>query len=505
MGDEDDDGSSTLATQGGIGLVGNVAGKALGFLFVAVVTRLVSPDEYGVFVLGVSVVMFVQGFASLNIYRSIDYFVPQFLDDGDHGRAKRALQNAFLIGIASSIAGVVALVLLRNQVASLFDEPRLEFVLLLLGVLIPLQTVNRLTLTSFNSIKKIKYRVLTQKLINPIVKTLAAAGLVLGGAGVAGLVGGQLVGVAVAIVCGVAFFLYEVDWYRGATPTSVSSRSLVSYSLPLVLAGVIYSMVGQIDFFVIGYFRSSEEVGQYRVAYLLGSSLLLVLRGFTPVFKPMIAETASDPATIRNRYQLATRWITILTLPVALTLVLAPDVYFSVLFTDEYVVASAALVALVVGYIINAGSGPEGMVLEGLGFTRLTLLNSVVLVGVNTTLDIVLVPRLGMLGAGIATGTALATASLLGIAEIYLLRGVHPVSLDLLKAYAGAAVPVAFGAGVVLLVDSELVVFALLPVCLPLLYLIGLRTVGGFTEDDARVATQFDERLGYDVATRIVR
>ena len=145
------------------------------------------------------------------------------------------------------------------------------------------------------------------------------------------------------------------------------------------------------------------------------------------------------------------------------------------------------------------------MVLEGLGFTRLTLFNSVVLIGVKATLDVVLVPRLGMLGAGIATGTALATASLLGIIEIYLLRGAHPVSLDLLKAYAGAAVPVAFGAGVVLTVDSELVVFALLPICLPLLYLIGLRTVDGFTEDDARVAAQFDERLGYDVATRIVR
>ena len=41
MGDGDDDESSTLATQGGNRFVGNVVGKALGFLFVAVVTRLV--------------------------------------------------------------------------------------------------------------------------------------------------------------------------------------------------------------------------------------------------------------------------------------------------------------------------------------------------------------------------------------------------------------------------------------------------------------------------------
>lgn len=89
MSDENDSGVFTLARQGGITFAGNVLGRGLGFAFVAVATRLVTPSEYGVFTLGLSIVLFVQGFASLNIYRSVDYFVPQFLSDSNYGQAKK--------------------------------------------------------------------------------------------------------------------------------------------------------------------------------------------------------------------------------------------------------------------------------------------------------------------------------------------------------------------------------------------------------------------------------
>jgi O-antigen/teichoic acid export membrane protein len=505
MGNEADESVTTLATQGGIGLVGNIAGKVLGFTFVAVATRLVTPGEYGVFVLGVSIVMFIQGFASLNIHRSIDYFVPKFLDDEDYGRAKRVLQNAIVIGFISSMVGMLALILLRGRVASLFDEPRLNFVLLLMALLIPLQTVKRAIITSFYSIKKIQYRVLTQNLINPVIKTVAAAGLVLSGAGVAGLVGGQILGVTFAILFGLSFFLYESDWVRKAKPTPVSNKSLISYSLPLMLAGVIYSMVGQIDFFVIGYFRNSAEVGQYRVAYMLGTNLLIVLQGFTPIFKPLISEAGSNTKTVRRRYQLATRWITMLTLPMALTLALAPEIYLSLLFTEEYVGASTTLIILVLGYIINAGSGPEGMVLEGSGFTRITLFNSIVLIGTNSILDFILVPMLGMLGAAIATATALASVSLLGIGEIYHLRGAHPFSWDLLRTYMVAVIPNLLGAGIIMFLDSKLLIFTILPFYMIITYLLCLNIVGGFTEEDIEIVSKLDERIGYEVTSILKR
>lgn len=492
MGDEDDDGIFTLATQGGISFLGKALGKGLGFAFVAVATRLVTPAEYGIYTLGLSIVMFVQGFASLNIYRSVDYFVPHFLSESEYGRAKKTLQNAFGIGTIFSITGAIVIFLAGDRIASLFNEPRLAIILPFFALLIPLQTANRTLLTSFNSIKKMKYRVIVSDLLNPLIRIIGVVVLVTGGAGLLGLVGGHLLGISTAVLLGGILLIYEADWIRNSSSTSISNWSLLSYSLPLVLAGVIYSLVGQIDFFVIGYFRDSTEVGQYRVAYLLSSNILIIITSITPIFKPMVAENRSDTSIIDDRYQLATRWVTMLTLPLAITLVLAPDIYLSFFFTEKYAVAGTAVVALTIGYLLNASFGPEGMILEGLGHTRLTLFNTFVLVGVNGLLDVLLVPEFGILGAGIATGSALTIAGLAGIVEIYYIRSIHPYNWNLLKVWIAAVFPATLGWFTVTFVTTDILLAVVLPPFVVVVYLFGLRVTGGFSEEDRHLASRIN-------------
>jgi O-antigen/teichoic acid export membrane protein len=499
-----DSGASTLATQGSITFLGNILGKALGFLFVAVATRLVKPSEYGAFTLSLSIVLFAQGFASLNIYRSVDYFVPQFLADAEYGKAKRALQNVFSIGILSSILGAIILFVLIGDLQTIFNEPQIGEILPYLVLLIPLQTTLRTLVACFNSIKKMKYRVAVRNLLNPLVRTLGAVGLVLAGAGVLGLVGGYLLGVAVAVTFGFLFFFHEAEWIRSAKSESISNYSLLSYSLPLVFAGVIYSLIGQIDYFVIGYFLDSSDVGQYRVAYLLAGNLLIVLRAITPIFKPMIAEDQSNNSLLENRYRLATRWTTMLTLPLVVTLVAAPDAYLSLLFTPEYSVAGMTVVALSIGYMLNASVGPEGMMLEGLGRTRLTLFNTLVLIGINALLNILLVPRFGILGAGVATGVALAAAGIIGVLEIYLLYSVFPFQRHLFLTWVAILPPIVFAYVLISLEFGELLTAFLLPLTVSIIYTFVLRGIGAFTHQDAEVAMKFDEYLGYSIFESIV-
>lgn len=503
MTEETESGVLTLATQGSITFVGNIAGRGLGFLFVAVATRLVSPEEYGVFTLALSIVMFVQGFVGLNIYRSVDYFIPQFLSNSEYGKAKRALRKVLVIGTATSVLGAVALFLARNLISSVFDESLLLVALVPFVLLVPLETINRTLLASFNSIKKLKYRVLIKDVLNPLTRIIAAVALVASGAGILGLVGGYLVGLAVAVLFGILFLIYEADWVRSPGTEQVSTRSLLSYSLPLVLAGVIYALVGQIDYFVIGFFLEPADVGQYRVAFLLASNLLIVLTAITPVFKPIVAENRMEDGVLKGRYGLATRWVTMLTLPLAVTLILAPEVYLSLLFTDAYTEASAAVVALSIGYLLNASFGPEGMILEGLGHTRLTLLNTLVLVGTNGLLDILLVPQLGILGAGIATGTALTLAGFVGVIEIYYLRGLIPVSRKLLSVWFAALGPI--GSGLYLVAYTQFrPVSILLPLVVVVSYILSLRAVRGFGDEDFEVAKRVDAKIGYPVLRKVI-
>jgi O-antigen/teichoic acid export membrane protein len=340
--------------------------------------------------------------------------------------------------------------------------------------------------------------------INPIVKIIGTILLIFLGAEVGGLIGGYLLGVTVAVLFGTVFLFWEADWLRGTPSQSVSNRSLISYALPLAMAGVIYTIIGQIDTFLIGFFSTSSEVGYYNIAYLLATNLLVALNAVTPVFKPMIAEAKSNTHAVRNRYQLATRWVTMLTLPPAITLLLAPEIYLGVLFTQEFAVASGTTVALVLGYLLNAASGPEGMVLEGLGYTKLTFLNSVVLLSINATLGIFFIPKLGILGAGIATAVALGSVGFLGVAEIYYLRGFHPYTVQLLRVYIAVSVPIILGWLFVSVLSVSVLIAVFLPLVVIVCYVAGLRVTGGFTSKDIEIAKKFDEKIGYEIASRCI-
>jgi len=490
-----DDDEFLLASQGGINLIGNIIGKGLKFGFVALVTRLVAPSVYGVFTLGLSIVLFIQGFFSLNINRAIDYFVPQHLKESNYGKAKKTIVNAFFIGITSSLLGTTVLILVNNKVSSIFDKQGLSIILPFLAILIPLQTIFYILISSFNSMKVMKYRVLIKSIINPLMRIVGTIALVFAGLSLNALVGGYVFGFVISIVCGFIFLYYEADWISRTKSAPISNRSLLSYSSPLILVAVIYSIVGQVDYFVIGYFLESSKVAQYRVAYLLSQNLLIVLTAITPIFKPMIAENQAETKLIGKKFELATRWITVVTLPIALTLILAPDIYLSLFFTQKYTVASSAVIALCIGYLLNTSFGPDGMMLEGLGHTRLTLFNTVVLITFNCILDILLVPRYGIVGAGIATGTALAIAGGLGVIEIAYLRSVHPFSKIIIKVWV-SVIPTLIGGVLIKELDiPQTVLVFLLPIILITVFSFSIWLVGGYTDEDVEVISNFSLQI----------
>jgi O-antigen/teichoic acid export membrane protein len=157
------------------------------------------------------------------------------------------------------------------------------------------------------------------------------------------------------------------------------------------------------------------------------------------------------------------------------------------------------LFALVIGYLLNAAFGPEGMVLEGLGHTRLTLFNTLVLVSVNGGLDIWLIPRFGIFGAGIATGSALTVGGLVGVIEIYLLRSITPVSTRLLRTWFAVIPSIVVGWFVVSFGGEGLLTAVLLPLSVAPSYLLGLRVTRGFSDDDRELASRIDAHIGYPV------
>lgn len=500
--DTDDERSATqtLAKQGSITFAGDVFGKVFGFLIVAAITRLVSPGIYGLYTLAVSTVLLIQTLAGLGLPKAVDYFAPQHLYDGDTERARQVLATVAVLVVGLSTVVAVGVVFSRQTVANVFGEPSLAFALLLLAATLPMLAVYRVVLACFNAVKQLQYRVYMRNIVRPITRFVVTVALLVAGYGLIAVIVGYIAGLFAAIVIGTILLFTRVPQLAGRPGGFANPRPLVAYSAPLAIAGLIYVILGQIDYFVLGFFGTADDVGIYRVAYMLAANLLIFFTAVAPVFKPLVAEVRHDDDAVEDRYRTATRWVAGLTLPVTIVLALGGGAYLAVIFTQQYAVAAGAVAILSVGYLVNVTcGGPDGPLLQGLGYSRVVFVNTVILLGTNVVLSVLLVPPFGITGAATATATALVLTGVANVTEAYLLRSIHPFTWDLLKLFLAAAPAAAAGLLVVSLF-SDVTVAVALPVVVLVVYVTGILVSGAITEEDVAFAGEMSP-----AAERVVR
>lgn len=504
--DPDDEGNVTLAAQSGVTFGGNLVKKLFGFVVVAVITRLVSPGIYGLFVLATSIILFVQMFAIAGLPKAIDYYVPQYASEGEYGRARGVLFQVVGLVLLTSLTVAVAVFFAAEPLAELFGEPSLQVPLALLSAALPLLALYNVLLASFNAMKQLRFRVYVRDVTRPIVRlTVTALLLGLFGFGILGLIVGYLAGLTVCILVGAALLYRHGDVFRRGSVEWTPLPELLWYSLPLALAGVIYVVMGQIDYFVVGYYLQSDSVGIYRVGYMLAANLLIFFSSLAPVFKPLIAECRTDDELVTRRYRTATRWVVALTLPLLYVVVLGASTYLSLIFTPQYAEADVVVFVLAVGYLVSITcGGPGGSLLQGLGYSRLVFLNTSLLFVTNIVVNLLLVPRIGILGAGVATALALTVAGVAAMTELYTIRRIHPFTRSLARIALVSLPAAAAGGAVVLLVPNQVLVAVLLPVVVLAVYGASLRLGGAVTAEDVRIAGQISPTLQTRVLERLL-
>lgn len=498
------EGTDTLAEQSGISFVGKLTGKLVGLVFITVVTYFVSPRLFGVYTLAFSIVSFIHPITNLNVHNAVDYFVPKFAAQDDWGRATTMFATSLILSAATGIIGGIILALLSSDLSRFFNEPRLSTLLVIFAFGLPLFTLNNVLKTFFTSIKRQEYRVTTQNVLLQFAKLIFATGFVLAGLGATGIALGHVVAVGFAMTISLAIVFIRVQWFQFEGVDWATVRDIIEYSLPLAFAGMAYATVAQIDFFVLGFFEPSKDVGIYRVGYTLAMTVLIVRESITPVFKPLIVEVEGHSHRMKPRFLLATRWMTMLTLPAAATLVIFPDLYLSIVFRDVYAKAAPALAVLVAGQFLNISIGPTGRMLQAHGKTRLVAANTAILVVSNVAFDLLLTPRLGMLGAAIGTSLAVSIKGVITIVEVAYLWDVHPFETALSKLWVGAIPAVG---GLLLLranTGTSLYAAAGAPILVVLLYLSALRSLDAFSDRDIEVANRIDERLGRAVIRPLI-
>ena len=203
-------------------------------------------------------------------------------------------------------------------------------------------------------------------------------------------------------------------------------KSLVSFSIPFIIANFIQALYGAVDLVVIGYFTdtsglSAVSIGTQVIQIVNGMILGLTMGGTILVGQYYGAKRKDDTTkTIGTIFTLG--FIVSIAITILMFLLTKPLLNIMQTPSEAFIDAKNYVLIASSGVIFIFGYNAISAVLRGLGDSRSPLYFIGIACIFNILLDIFFVGRLGMRASGAALATILSQAISMILAIIYLKR-----------------------------------------------------------------------------------
>lgn len=217
---------------------------------------------------------------------------------------------------------------------------------------------------------------------------------------------------AVSISEGTTLLLL-LRWYRRSKKPQascpVSARSLLAYALPVTATSLLLPASQLLDsFLIVRLLPAARAVGEYGLYSGCATTLInlpvSICYGFAAAVIPKIA---AEERAAAQKSVLSALFVTLATaLPMVLALVSFPKLICGIVFRSLSAAESGELVSLIrlmaFGAFFLAGTQTLSASLTGLGCPRYSTLAMGAGILVKTLAEALLLPRIGILGAGIS-------------------------------------------------------------------------------------------------------
>jgi O-antigen/teichoic acid export membrane protein len=395
-------------------------------------------NTFGLYSLAFAVVGLATILSGLGFNVVPSKFIPLYLQKNEKPKLRDFLNFLFLTQLLAAVSIAVVLLILAKPISTgIYNKPGLALFLVLLGVLLPFQKMAELLGSIFRGFKKVQYSVYIERIFEPAYRFL--------GLWVVFAMGFFIKGVFFVIYSGfILSLILSAIIYRSRIKTafladvrekgSCEKRDIVLYSLPLLGISVINYLMGKTDILIIGYFLSPDKVGIYNIAFKLSLLVYLSLLALNSIFAPLISELheKNEWGKLANAYKSFTRTILYFSVFAFLGIFLLSEPLLSLIGKD-FTAGVLPLVILSLGQLVLVSVGPAGCLLSMTKHPRLSLYNSLALLLLNIVLDLLLIPRYGIIGAAVATSTSMGLISIAKVIEVKCLLKLHPYSLSYLK------------------------------------------------------------------------
>jgi O-antigen/teichoic acid export membrane protein len=425
------------AKGGSILVVGRLVNYAARLGVTVLLARLLGAENYGMYNIAVTSAMIAGAIAVFGLDTAVMRQIAIYNSRRDYSGVWGAIQVAVGSGMLFSVMASTVLFALAYPLAyRTFHEPRLVPYLQVASLFVPFLAMSDILAGATRGFKNMHDTVVAQNFLQPILRlVLILIAYVFGLNIIAAIIIFGLADLSASIL--LVYYLNKHFSLRRSFQTARrDARGLLGFSFPLWLSDILTTFRTNLQTLLIGSLGTMTGVGIFSVANqanFLGSIFHVSIAQSA---RPLIAELhdRNDQGRMRNLYQTATKWSITLNLPFILIMVLFPTQILSI-FGKSFEDGAATFVILAIVSLVNISTGMCGAILEMTGHAKLKLFNSVIKVALAISLNFLLIPRMGIVGAAIAALVHEFVSDILPLVQLWFLYRLIPFSWTLIKPF----------------------------------------------------------------------
>lgn len=406
-----DRGQSALVLRGAA-LVFLIRGGGAGLIYLShvLLARWMEPTQFGIYVYAWSWAILLALPAGAGFNTASLRFIPEYESRADWSRlaafVRRAWSVTCLASVAIGVAGSLIILAARGHVAAHYITP-----LWLAFASVPPLALLALHIDMARGFGWPGLAFAPRLLAAPVLLVAGTVLAIISGAKPTGplvLVVALVSSLMIAPLQGRAIWARLPAAIRKARP-AYETRLWSRVALPLLLASGFHVVLIQTDILMIGAFLAPDDVAVYYAAAKTGVFVSFVLAAVNAVAAPKLAALYAQGRLddLQTLLSDMSHWIFWPALAAAAAAVLFGAEILT-LFGPTFSAGHTALVILVFGHLVRAGTGLVG---DLLGLTGHQKLNAWVLASsavLNVILNVLLIPRFGIAGAAAATAVSMA-------------------------------------------------------------------------------------------------
>lgn len=366
-----------------------------GYFVIIILARELGPDEYGVYGVIMSVLLWVEVSSRLGIPQTMAKLIPE-----DDQNAPVLERTALSLSLGVSLSAFSLMVVFAPAIANVFNMPDKVNLFRLAALDIPFYALYWVCLQILNG-----RRLFGAESLRIIIYAAAKAAGILVLLGVGLSVASALIVNAIASIVGL-MFMFTVISFRNIFPAFAFVAPILKLAFPMGLYTIGWIGILNLDIWCLKIFGKDVEatsMGLYIGAANLAKVPSIAAFAMTAVLIPSIARSLflNDLSLTKNYVQSSMRFLALTLLPICTLVAMTAEDVMALVYSDIYSAGALYLILLIFGHgFMLTFLATFCAILTAKGEAYLAAFTVWALVPCGFLLNILFVPELGAIGAG---------------------------------------------------------------------------------------------------------